>query len=260
MTQIDLIEELSANAWPTDVVQVVDGWRLRYALSVSRRLNSVWPNLNQGKIDLEHKLEIVEDFYSRRGSRTRYQMCPAAQPGELEKTLLARSYTFDAHTAVLTSSLKKVLDLTQPNSKFTIGINPSLTKTWFNLYTRCTHYDESSIATHHHLFRKIGPQTGFAFLKIKGKPAAIGLGVIERGWVGVFCMQTLPDFRRQGAANAVLHALASWGMKYSANQGYLQVMEDNPPALALYARTGFKKLYQYSYAEGPVDYPPTNKI
>ncbi|MBW8010643.1 MAG: hypothetical protein FVQ83_05285 [Chloroflexi bacterium] len=82
MTQIYLIEELSANAWPTDVVQVVDGWRLRYAASVSRRLNSVWPNLNGGKITLERKLDIVEDFYSRRGVRTRYQMCPAARPKE----------------------------------------------------------------------------------------------------------------------------------------------------------------------------------
>ena len=34
---------------------------------------------------------------------------------------------------------------------------------------------------------------------------------------------------------------------------YLQVMENNFPALALYARAGFEKFYQYHYAEGPED-------
>ncbi|MBW8010644.1 MAG: GNAT family N-acetyltransferase [Chloroflexi bacterium] len=136
---------------------------------------------------------------------------------------------------------------------FKIDIDSELTKQWFDFYTRCTHYDEPSVSTHHQLFKNIGPKTGFAFLKIRGQAAAIGLGVIEREWVGVFCMQTLPDFRRQGAASAVLYALASWGLNNSASQAYLRVMEDNPPALNLYSQTSFKKLYHYYYAEGLED-------
>jgi ribosomal protein S18 acetylase RimI-like enzyme len=66
-------------------------------------------------------------------------------------------------------------------------------------------------------------------------------------------MATHPNYRRQGAATTILGALANWGSDHGADQMYLQVMENNPPALALYARAGFEKLYQYYYAEGPVE-------
>jgi len=98
------------------------------------------------------------------------------------------------------------------------------------------------------ILERIGPQTGYALLNIEGEPAAIGLGVVERGWVGLFCMDTHPEFRRRGAASAVLHALGQWGLEYQASQMYLQVMENNPPALALYAKAGFEKNYRYWYA------------
>jgi ribosomal protein S18 acetylase RimI-like enzyme len=62
-------------------------------------------------------------------------------------------------------------------------------------------------------------------------------------------MDTRPEFRRQGAASALLYALADWGKQHKASQMYLQVMENNPPALALYAKAGFEKQYQYWYAQ-----------
>jgi ribosomal protein S18 acetylase RimI-like enzyme len=45
-----------------------------------------------------------------------------------------------------------------------------------------------------------------------------------------------------------MRALAVWGKARGAEQTYLQVMENNPPALALYERLGFNKLYEYWYA------------
>ena len=60
-------------------------------------------------------------------------------------------------------------------------------------------------------------------------------------------MATQPAFRRQGAAGAILHALARWGQAHGATQIYLQVMQDNQPALALYAGAGFETLYRYHY-------------
>jgi RimJ/RimL family protein N-acetyltransferase len=54
-------------------------------------------------------------------------------------------------------------------------------------------------------------------------------------------------WRRQGAATAVLHALASWADKQHAHGLYLQVMRDNLAALALYERVGFTPLYDYHY-------------
>jgi ribosomal protein S18 acetylase RimI-like enzyme len=67
--------------------------------------------------------------------------------------------------------------------------------------------------------------------------------------VGVFGMATVPAFRRRHAATAVLDALAAWGQERGASRLYLQVMQDNLPALALYERAGFTTLYEYYYRE-----------
>ena len=45
--------------------------------------------------------------------------------------------------------------------------------------------------------------------------------------------------------------LADWGKAKGAGHVYLQVMDDNLPALALYDQLGFEHLYQYYYAETP---------
>ena len=76
----------------------------------------------------------------------------------------------------------------------------------------------------------------------------MGLGVVQRGWLGVFCVVTSPISRQQGLATGVMHALAEWGRQQNAEQIYLQVMEDNQPALSLYSKLGFTRLYQYYYA------------
>jgi ribosomal protein S18 acetylase RimI-like enzyme len=86
-------------------------------------------------------------------------------------------------------------------------------------------------------------------LRIDGAPAALGLGVVEGDWLGIFCMTTDPGFRRRGAASAILRTLAIWAQLYDARRAYLQVMDQNTAAQALYARVGFETLYHYHYRE-----------
>jgi GNAT superfamily N-acetyltransferase len=100
--------------------------------------------------------------------------------------------------------------------------------------------------------QRIQARTGYALLRREGVPVALGLGVLERDWLGIFSMATHPEFRRQGAATAILHALATWGQQCGAARAYLQVMEGNTAAVAAYARAGLDTLYQYHYREGAV--------
>jgi ribosomal protein S18 acetylase RimI-like enzyme len=69
-------------------------------------------------------------------------------------------------------------------------------------------------------------------------------------------MATRPEFRRRGCAAAILHALARWSQRHQVTQMYLQVMENNRPALALYAQVGFETRYHYHYREAPPDFGP----
>jgi GNAT superfamily N-acetyltransferase len=78
-------------------------------------------------------------------------------------------------------------------------------------------------------------------------PSAIGLGVLERGWAGVYAMGTRREVRRRGAATAVVHALACWAQRHSASRMYLQVEAANDGARQLYTRAGFETAYRYHY-------------
>lgn len=251
MTQHQLIhslEEIAANAWPTEVTQVVDGWRLRSNGGATRRANSVWPNRSGESLSLTEKLALVEDFYARRGSPPCYYICPAVQPTDLDGLLEARGYSTDAHTAVQIASLAQILTRTETSTMPVVTVSETFNEAWFNFYHQTEKGNTGSMDKLHHIFQLIGPRAGFALLHTNtGQPIATGLGVVERGWLGLFCIVTHPQFRRQGAAINIIRALAQWGQTYGAAQVYLQVMAGNAPALALYARLGFETLYHYHY-------------
>lgn len=243
------LEELAANAWPAEMVQVVEGWRLRFNHNVTRRANSVWPNGEGNGLPLEEKLALVEDFYARRGCPARYQICPAAQPAHLDSILAGRGYTCAALTAVQIAPLEAVLAGARANPAYSTHISETFDQEWFTLYCQAEQVSPQAAAGRRAILQRIAPRAGFALVLAAARPVAIGLGVVERGWLGLFNIVTNPEFRRQGAATAAIRALAQWGQAHHARHIYLQVMADNAPALALYAGLGFERVYHYHYRE-----------
>jgi RimJ/RimL family protein N-acetyltransferase len=244
-----LLEELAANAWPAAIVQVVDGWRLRFNWGVTRRANSTWPNAACGLYGLDAKLSLVENWYACRGLPARYQICPASQPPYLDAILAERGYRQEARTCVQTAALATVLQHTSNSLAASVAVTAAFDAAWFDTYCQAEQATASTAEERRSIMGRISPPTGYALLSIDEQPAAIGLGVAERGWMGMFCMATQPAFRRRGAATAVLYALAQWGQQQQATQIYLQVMEQNAPARAAYERVGFTTLYHYHYRE-----------
>src|SRR5207249_1327841 len=94
------LEELAANAWPAAVAQVVDGWRLRGNHGATRRANSVLANECGGRLGLEERLGLVEEFYARRRAPARFQICPASLPAGLDERLATRGYAAGDRTCV----------------------------------------------------------------------------------------------------------------------------------------------------------------
>lgn len=246
---IQLLEELAANAWPAEVVQHVDGWRLRFNHNVTRRANSVNANQSGETLPLDEKLAIVEAFYHRRGCPPRIHICPATQPTYLDELLAGRGYRLDARTAIQLASLETVLARAQTRSDYTVTIGDTVTPGWFELFCYGEHVKPHTAEIRRGILQRIGPRAGFATVRRGDQPVAAGLGVVERGWLGLFSLVTHPDYRRRGAAQSLIHTLAGWGQTHQASQVYLQVMADNAPALALYDRLGFETLYHYHYRE-----------
>lgn len=246
---IQLLEELAANAWPAEVNQHVDGWRLRFNYNVTRRANSVNANQTGGNLSLDEKLAIVEAFYHRRDCPPRFHICPAIQPSHLDELLAGRGYSPNGRTAIQLALLETVLARTQIRPDYSVTIGGSVDLSWFEVFCYGEHIKPHTAEIRRGILQRIGPRAGFATVRLGDLPVAVGLGVVERGWLGLFSLVTHPDYRRQGAATSLIHALAGWSQAHQATQVYLQVMADNGPALALYDRLGFETLYHYHYRE-----------
>ena len=245
-----LIEEISGNAWRPMILQDYAGWQMGYSGGSSRRVNSVLTHHMEGQVRLEERLALVNAFYQRRHRPVIFKISPATLPTHLPKKLAERGYVVDAETNIQTTTLDTLLTSSTPPQKVLVS-SPTCTDRWFETYTSANGYPDESLPIRRGIFSRIGPLANFILLEHEGIPVATGLGVVERGWLGIFSMVTRQDTRRRGYANQILHALGVWAKQLGAEDTYLQVMENNPPALALYARLGFRKVYSYYYLVGP---------
>lgn len=249
-----LLETLAANAWPAAEMQALAGWQLRFNHGVTRRANSVWPNLTSDELALAARLTAVETFYAQRNLPPRFQISPAAQPAHLDEVLAERGYRSVARTAVQVAELTTILAAMPPLQKrpeFAIEVAEAFDEEWFTAYAAFETMENHEADARRAILQAIQPLSGFVLLRIHDAPAAVGLGVVEQDWLGIFCMATSMAFRRRGAASAILRTLAIWAQLYEARQAYLQVMDHNTAAQAVYARAGFETLYHYHYREKP---------
>lgn len=246
------VDKLAVNGCPAAVVYHYEGWLLRFHWGVSRRANSVWPNaqdeaeLTQG---IDAKITAAEDFYVRWGARTRFQISELCLPGDLDQRLERRNYTATTPTEVQAAEVRAALEESANSPRFGIELSPDVTEPWLAAYVEAERLHHEPAGVRRRLLDGIAPETTFALLSIDGQPAATGLGVLDRGWVGVFGIATVPQFRRRGAATAIVRSIAEWGEQRGAENLYLQVADDNTPARALYDKLGFETLYRYHYRE-----------
>jgi ribosomal protein S18 acetylase RimI-like enzyme len=98
-----------------------------------------------------------------------------------------------------------------------------------------------------------GIRTDHAFGAIAPQETAIacGMAVLERELVGLFDIVTRPNARRRGHARMLVESLLDWAYGSGARHAYLQVMQNNHAARALYEDLGFETLYEYWYRVAP---------
>lgn len=249
MKEIWSLEQAAANAVPPSLLRLNEGWRLRADGGGTRRANSVLAEYSLSDTPLDEKIDHAEVFYERLGKPARFQLCPASQPSNLDDALATRGYRYTGGALVQRAPLTKVLGRVVRQNVPDAVIDPCLTADWLNLFGQSAGVEGRMLEAKRTLFQRIPSHAAFVTLKLAGIPAAVGLGVLEGGQLGLFNMATLPSLRRRGAARAVIHTLAIWGAQMDAKMMYLQVAEENRAARALYAQLGFETLYAYHYRE-----------
>ncbi|HEX2771036.1 MAG TPA: GNAT family N-acetyltransferase, partial [Micromonosporaceae bacterium] len=93
----------------------------------------------------------------------------------------------------------------------------------------------------------------FAHVYAGGNLLAVARGTVtgHGRWLGLSLIEVAPAARRTGLARHVMGALAHWAAGIGATDAYLQVEQDNKPALALYARLGFTTHHTYGTRSAP---------
>ena len=126
---------------------------------------------------------------------------------------------------------------------------------WLESWCHCqrvTTAQAGACTVHRAILNAIQGECLFGVLRIDGEPVACGLGVVDRGMLGLFDFITHPEHRRRGYATALLKTLFAWVARKSLSMAYLQVTATNTQAIALYQSLGFRDLYRYWYRIKPL--------
>ena len=109
---------------------------------------------------------------------------------------------------------------------------------------------EPARSLHGLILQSIAGECGFAALKVGEQAVACGLAVVERELVGLFDIFTHPDARNAGHGASIVKGLLAWAASRGAKRAYLQMVQDNSAATALYDSLGFSEIYRYWYRIG----------
>jgi ribosomal protein S18 acetylase RimI-like enzyme len=222
------LRDAAARAWPPAEARRVDGWLLRSTPALERaRLNSALP------LHPDPDLRPVLDFYAQRGQPAQVQLTPIGGHPRLAAALDAAGWAAKWPSAVLrapagftAASGVELLDRAEPR--------------WLDAWAACEGRDDADVAAHaEQVLARLPGRVAYALVE----PArAVGIGVCDGERVGLFCVAVHPDHRRAGLGSAVVRTLVALS---GAREDYLEVEQRNAPALAMYARLGFSRAYDY---------------
>ncbi len=232
-------EEHLMNAWPSLRTVMCNGWVFRQADGYTKRANSA--NALAARGDFAATLASARSFYG--SSPTIFRLTPLAGP-EPDAVLSALGFERIDETLVMATA---IADREIPLASG-VAIETRCPEEWENGYAAAHDLTAEQRRGHRAILGRIAPlPTAFATLHDNGRAVAFGLGVVERGRLGLFDIVTSPAHRRRGAARKIVSTLLGWGRAQAAHTAWLSVIHANVDALPLYEQFGFRESYRYHY-------------
>lgn len=239
------LESRLLNAWPSFDYQTYDGWILRLANGYSKRANSATPFLPGATLDdalIDHMIARFVEANVRPTFRLNGLQAP-----EADEFLKMRGFKEIEPTHVMAAPLSEGDCEADPE----VNLDPQPSKRWVREAAQSYGGDKNDDETLMKIVSRIRQKAAFATLHLDEQPVAWGLGVVERGYVGLYDIVVSPDLRGIGLGRRVVKSLMSWGCGEGARTAYLQVREENEIARSLYGALGFQTAYRYTHRVMP---------
>ncbi len=236
------IEELSMNAVPSLNTVLFDGWILRFSEGYDYKANSINP-LYDSTYEMNYKIEYCERKYNSLNLPTIYRLtennCTL-----LDKELETKNYNYIKESKVMTLALSDLNIQIQPNVKVLNHVDDK----WLKGFYKLTNIkSKSKQYTAQKIINNIRTKIVCSYIEQNNFIIACGLGVIERGFVGLFDINVAPIYRRIGFGTQICNSILRESIKHGAYIAYLQVSVSNKPALALYRKLKFMEQYKCWY-------------
>jgi len=266
MPPVDLVA-LADRGWPALETIDVGGWLARFAGGVTKRANSVLPG---GPVpDIAQAIQCVESLYRARGIRAAFQLIDADDA--LERVLRDHGYTPVDETLIMVRRDRTPLDV-GPASGSGHRVGEAGTRTsavradaesndlvriadepdddWLDVWWSV---DGRGGDPERRVARRImvGAPALYASLNDMNGTACVGRLALVDGWGGLYAVATRVDARRRGHALTVLARMIDAAAARGVSNLWLQVLADNPGAIALYRSLGFTPAGGYRYLIAP---------
>lgn len=227
------LETRLVRALPVVESTTIDGWHVPFGRGQVGRMNSV-TTFATTPWDLFETVETVERRYRARRRPPMFRL--TALDAELDDLLFARGYERSGDVLVMTGPASGDPD---PEVTMTSAVTPS----WLADLRRMMGSTEERIAELGESLSGLPLRHGAFRIRDRG----VGLAVVDDGWLGVFDVAVDESSRRSGLARRLCSAMLGWGAEHGAGDAYLQVLEGNVAAVALYGSLGFTESYRYWY-------------
>ena len=211
------IEERSLNAWPAVRSLLHDGWELRFSGGYTRRANSV-NALFPGIEHVEDKIAWCESQYRAQHLPTVFKITPFSQPDTLDRLLEGLDYQRERETEVRYAPIAASHVVRDGRSDAMI----LPLEQWLDACVSISRNSADARNWHQRIVRAIVPAVCPVVVRDQGSPVAMGLGVVERGFVGIYDLVTDARYRRQGCATRILSAIFCWAIDNGARGGLSQ--------------------------------------
>ncbi len=233
------IESATYVSWPAFEQYDYRGWILRFADGCTKRANSV-NAIAPIHAGLSEAVDYCEAFYRARSQPVIFRLLSFVEDGGLDSLLADRGYVFIDPSLVLYQSLNSA-DPGMPESA------PIDRDSWLRAFCDISGAEVAKQTAHVGILDRLPAASLYTVVKDQEQPVTCGLGVIHQAHFGIFDIVTRPEFRRRGHGTQLIEGMLSWARRNGARDAYVQVMANNAPAIRLYEKFGYRRLYHYWY-------------
>ena len=252
-TDIAALDRAAARTWRGTEEEPLGHWLLRAGGGFTGRANSALVAGDPG-LPLPEAVARVRHWYTARGLTPMASL--SYRPGQpdsnpVDRFLAGQGWSLRDEAAVIVMT-REPAGLVPPPAPLPVILGPEPGDDWLALY----HFrGQPGLPPIARTILTSAPWQAFASARDGGRTVAIGrvagTGTGRPHWAGLTAIEVDPGYRRRGLAAAVTTALIAHAAGRGADRVYLQVEDDNEPALALYRRLGFTVHHGYHYRVAP---------